>query len=55
MRGERVAVLGRGQWISTAAYQELRFLSERGIDKVFEIATDAEQQLVISDSADFLE
>lgn len=55
MRGERVAVLGRGQWISTAEYQELRFLSKRGIDKVFEIATDAEQQLVISDSADFLE
>jgi hypothetical protein len=53
--GEQVAVLGRGQWIHTAAYQELRFLTERGIDKVFEIATHTEQKLFISDSADILE
>ncbi len=52
---EQVAVLGRGYWISTAEYPELRFLTERGIVRVFEIATDAEQQLFISDSADVLE
>ncbi|WP_157605979.1 hypothetical protein [Rheinheimera sp. SA_1] len=53
--GEQVAVLGRGHWINTDAYQELRILTERGIDKVYEIATDTEQKLFISDSVDVLE
>jgi hypothetical protein len=52
---EQVAVRGIGKWINVAELEELSFLVEKGVDKVFEIRNSADYQLHISDSLDVLE
>jgi hypothetical protein len=52
---EQVAVRGVGKWINVAELEELSFLLEKGVNKVFEIRNSADNQLHISDSLDVLE
>jgi len=52
---EQVAVRGVGRWINLDDTEELKFLREKGIDKVFEIKNSTDHQLYISDSLDVLE
>lgn len=52
---EQVAVLGKGKWVDTSGIEELQFLVEQGVSKIFEIKNDAKSELHISDSIDVLD
>ncbi len=52
---EQVAVRGVGKWINVDSIEELNFLREEGVDKVFELKNTTDYQLFISDSLDVLE
>jgi len=52
---EQVAVRGIGRWVNLDDTEELIFLREKGIDKVYEIKNSIDYQLYISDSLDVLE
>jgi len=54
-QGEQVAVRGVGNWIELSDIEELNFLREKGIEKVFEIKNSKDHQVYISDSLDVLE
>ncbi|NQY65812.1 MAG: hypothetical protein HRT38_19375 [Alteromonadaceae bacterium] len=50
---EQVAVRGEGKWIKIDSSEEFQFLSEKGVEKVFEIKSCADTKLYISDSVTF--
>ncbi len=52
---EQVAVLGKGKWVDISCIEELHYLAEQGVSKVFEIKNDATAELHISDSIDVLD
>lgn len=52
---EQVAVLGKGKWVDISGIEELQYLAEQGVSKIFEIKNDATAELHISDSIDVLD
>ena len=52
---EQVAVLGKGKWVDISGIEELHYLAEQGVSKIFEIKNNATAVLHISDSIDVLD
>ena len=52
---EQVAVLGKGKWVDISGIEELHYLAEQGVSKIFEIKNNATAVLHISDSSDVLD